>query len=382
MRSEKKKFITITRAGDELMFSKDVGMIPFTIGKCDGWESTIAYLKSDHIISNIDFEKYCNLICIGENARDDHKNREIIIDFIKRNIHKYDVVNFYNYGTNLYKYSYYCKKYNPKIIIWSKLDMGMGGYRHFYENNFLRKIKNFFERFKSQYVDLFSVETYDYYKNLKDNIMFQNRLLYFPNGLKLLENQSIYKKKENILLHVARIGSFEKNSELLIKALNKIKPEILKQWKIYLIGPYTVEFKKFLEEIQSKNKLLKDIIFLTGNISDRTLLYSYYAKSKIFCLTSRHESFGIAALEALYHKNYLLLSNYGLVVNDLTDNEHYGKVVDSFDSDVWAKEIEQAMLDEKITEKVKSAQEFVLNEFSYEINIKRLLKKIETIKKV
>lgn len=246
----------------------------------------------------------------------------------------------------------------------------------------MRKIKNFFERFKSQYVDLFSVETYDYYKNLKDNIMFQNRLLYFPNGLKLLENQSIYKKKENILLHVARIGSFEKNSELLIKALNKIKPEILKQWKIYLIGPYTVEFKKFLEEIQSENKLLKDIIFLTGNISDRTLLYSYYAKSKIFCLTSRHESFGIAALEALYHKNYLLLSNYGLVVNDLTDNEHYGKVVDSFDSDVWAKEIEQAMLDEKITEKVKSAQEFVLNEFSYEINIKRLLKKIETIKKV
>ena len=52
-----------------------------------------------------------------------------------------------------------------------------------------------------------------------------------------------------------------------------------------------------------------------------------------------------------------------------------GKVVDSFDSDVWAKEIEQTMLDEKITEKVKSAQEFVLNEFSYEINIKRLLKK-------
>lgn len=126
MGSEKKKFITITRASDELMFSKDVGMIPFTIGKCDGWESTIAYLKSDHIISNIDFEKYCNLICIGENARDDHKNREIIIDFIKRNIHKYDVVNFYNCGTNLYKYSYYCKKYNPKIIVWSKLDMAMG----------------------------------------------------------------------------------------------------------------------------------------------------------------------------------------------------------------------------------------------------------------
>ena len=380
MENEKKKFITITQAGDELIFSKDVGMIPFTIGMCDGWESSLAYLKSDHIMSDVDVENYCNLICIGNNTEDNHKNREIIIGFIKQHIHEYDVVNFYHYGTNLYKYAYYCKKYNPKIIVWCKLDMSMGGYRHFHEDNFLRKIKNYFERFKSQYVDLFSVETYGYYKDLKDNIMFKNRLIYFPNGIQLMENNKCY-KKENILLHVARIGDPNKNTRLLIEALNKIKTEVILKYKIYLIGTVTEEFRNFLIDYQNQNKALKEAIILTGEIRDRELLYSYYSKAKIFCLTSKSEGFPLATLEALYHNNYLLLTNYGLASYDLIKGGLYGKVINSFDSDIWAKEIERAMLDEKITEKVKTAREFVLNKFSYDINVKRLLEKIESIKR-
>ena len=147
----------------------------------------------------------------------------------------------------------------------------------------MRKIKNYFERFKSQYVDLFSVETYAYYKNLKDNIMFRNRLIYFPNGLELLNSENISTKKENIILHVARIGTFHKNTELLVEALNKVKPEILKKWKIYLVGSYTEDFRNFLNELQRKNELLKEKVILIGEVSDRDLLYSYYAKSKIFC---------------------------------------------------------------------------------------------------
>lgn len=257
--------------------------------------------------------------------------------------------------------------------------MGMGGYKHFREDNFLRKIKNCFERFKSQYVDLFSVETYGYYKNLKDNIMFRNRLLYFPNGLEIIDNDKISVKKENILLHVGRMGSEAKNSELLVKALDRVAPEIIKKWKIYLIGPYTDEFKVFLDNCLIKNPVLKQNLILTGEIQDRRLLYSYYSKAKIFCLTSISESFGIAALEALYYENYLLLSNYGLVVYDLTDDERYGKVINSFDIDIWANEIKQAMLDESIEGKVKNAKEFVLNRFSYDVNIKKVIEKIRTL---
>lgn len=378
----KKKFITILPGSVEVHLHKDMGIIPFTIGSYEDWESSYAYLECDGIpIENKDFEKNCKLICIGKRTNDWHTNRKLVINFIKQHIKEYDVVNFYNYGGHIWEWAYYCKKYNPKIIVWSKLDMGMGGYRHFREDNFLRKIKNYFEKFKSQYVDLFSVETYGYYENLKDNTMFRNRLIYFPNGLELLNNENILTKKENILLHVARIGTYQKNSELLIEALNKVNPEVLKDWKIYLVGSYTEEFKIFLNEIQRKNKILKESVVLTGDINDRSLLYSYYAKAKIFCLTSRFESFGIAALEALYYKNYLLLSNYGLAAYDITGNESYGKVIDSFDSNTWAKEIEQAMLDYSIEEKVKDAKEFVLNQFNYKINVNKLIEKVNDLMK-
>lgn len=355
---------------------KNVGQIPYYISQANGWNADLAYLKEDDILlCDKEFEKNCNLICMGDYSLNNKVNRKTVVNFIKAHIQEYDAVNFYNYGSNIYIWAYYCKKYNPNIFVYSKLDMGDGGFSHFYGHSLSRAIKNYFERFKSRYIDLFSVETLGYYEKLKDNIVFKNKIIYFPNGIKLINNDNFPDNKENIILHVARIGTYQKNTELLLESLNKVNPDILKRWKVYLIGPYTTKFKELLTGYQIKNKLLKESVILTGNIDDKALLYSYYAKSKIFCLTSRYESFGIAALEALYHKNYLLLSNYGLVVNDLTDNEHYGKVVDSFDSDVWAKEIEQAMLDEKITEKVKSAQEFVLNEFSYEINIKRLLKK-------
>lgn len=378
----KKKFITILTGSVEVHLHKDMGIIPFTIGSYEDWESSYAYLECDGIpIENKDFEKNCKLICIGKRTNDWHINRKLVINFIKQHIKEYDVVNFYNYGGHIWEWAYYCKKYNPKIIVWSKLDMGMGGYRHFREDNFLRKIKNYFEKFKSQYVDLFSVETYEYYKNLKDNIMFKNRLIYFPNGVEIIENDKISLKKENVILHVARMGSEAKNSELLVKALDKVRPEIIKNWKVYLIGTYTDEFKSFLDSHLRKNANLKQNIILKGEIRDRELLYRYYSKSKIFILTSRHESFGIAALEALYHKNYLLLSNYGLVVNDLIDNGRYGKVIDSFDANIWAKEIEQTILDENVTEKVKDARYFVLNRFDYENNVGKLINKINALMK-
>lgn len=317
---------------------------------------------------------------MGDYAETWSENVEAITKFIKNYIKAYDVVNFYNYGNYIYKWAYYCKKYNPNIIVYSKLDMGNGGYRHFYENSLSRKIKNKFERFKSQYVDLFSVETSEYYKNLKDNIMFKDRLIYMPNGVEILDKADIdVTKKENIILHVARIGTYQKNTELLVNAISKIDYDILKDWKVYLIGSYTEEFKSYLDKIFTDNPLLRAHIILTGEIRNRKILYSYYSKAKIFILTSRYESWGIAALEALYHKNYLLLSNYGFAVYDITNNQNYGKVISSFDSDVWSDEIKKAMLDTKLLNKVIHAPDFVINKFGYESNVKNLIRTIEKL---
>lgn len=375
-----KKFLTVITAGGQALLGKDVGQIPYYISQANGWNADLAYLKEDDILlCDKEFEKKCNLICMGDYSLNNKVNRKTVVNFIKAHIQEYDAVNFYNYGSNIYIWAYYCKKYNPNIFVYSKLDMGNGGFNHFCGHSFLRNLKNYFERFKSQYIDLFSVETFGYYEELKNNIVFKNKIIYFPNGIQLLDDNKFPDNKENIILHVARIGAYEKNTELLLESLNKVKPDILKKWKIYLIGPYTVEFKKLLTDYQIKNKLLKEIIILTGNIEDKNLLYSYYSKSKIFVLTSRYEGFPLAPIEALYYKNYLLLSNYGLAAYDITNNEYYGKVINSFDSDIWAKELEKTMTNSNIEDVVKDAPNFVKDKFNYQVNVIKLLKRIETI---
>ena len=65
--------------------------------------------------------------------------------------------------------------------------MGESGFNHFYEKVFSRKIKNYIERIKSRYVDLFTVETKYYYNVLKDNAMFSGGgLQYLSNGVSCL----------------------------------------------------------------------------------------------------------------------------------------------------------------------------------------------------
>ena len=374
----KKNFLTIVSVGDETFLHKDVGMIPFTISKQEGWISTLAYLEEKEPIKNKEFEKRCRLISMGKSTGNWRKDRNIIINFIKGHISEYDVVNFYNYGSTVYKYAYYSKKYNPKILVYAKLDMSIGGFRHFYENSLIRKIKNYFERFKSKYIDLFSVETYDYYEKLKDNIVFKNRLIYIPNGVEFLKYDYSKLKKENILLHVARMGDPVKNSELLIESISQISSRILLKWKIYLIGPYTKDFSDFLLTHERNNKVLKDVVCLIGEIRDRRILYSYYKKAKLFCLTSKHESFGIAAIEALYHNDYLVLSNYGNVVKTITNNGEYGKVIDSLDSKIWAHELELIMSKENFASD-NTAKMFVERNFNYNIIVGKLLKRLNYI---
>ena len=64
---------------------------------------------------------------------------------------------------------------------------------------------------------------------------------------------------------------------------------------------------------------------------------------------------------------------------DITNNEDYGKVINSFDSDIWAKELEKTMTNSNIEDVVKDAPNFVKDKFNYQVNVIKLLKRIETI---
>ena len=70
-------------------------------------------------------------------------------------------------------------------------------------------------------------------------------------------------------------------------------------------------------------------------------LYKLYARSKVFCLTSRFEGFNISVLEAMYFGCYLIVSNYGCSVDDVTNNGVLGDVFEVGDLDHLAALIEE-----------------------------------------
>lgn len=362
-----KKFLHIAiRKNDYVFLNKDVGMIPYSLAKYNNYESTLAWFYDENELHDVDFEKYCKLRYIGKYSEDRRVNIEKVKLFIKNYIKDYDVVMLFNYGSLNYKLAYLCKKYNPNIKVYIKLDMSESGFSHFYEQTFNRKVKNYFERLKSNYVDFFSVESEEFYKKLKNNAMFNGRLFYLPNGVSDLSidvNKYDISNKENIVITVGRLGIYEKNNELLLESLLKIDYEVLKNWKIYLVGPATEEFYNMICKFKEDKRIGSHICYI-GNVSDRKVLYDLYAKSKIISMTSITESFGIATIEGMYFGCYPVITNYGPAVKDITNNCSLGTVTNS---ENYYNGLENAMnnLNDSDNFILKKCAMYARNKFSY-----------------
>lgn len=327
--------------GNTAYFYKDPGMIMYSLSKYCGYKSTIAWFANNEV-KNSEFEEYCNIINLPHSSSK-HQNISNVKDFIKNNIKKYDIVMFYNYGSTNYRLAYYCKKYNPNIKVYCKLDMNENGFSHFYENNITRKVKNYFERIKSKYIDIFTVETRYFYEKLKNNKMFSGRLYYLPNGVSTIGvcvDQLDKITKENIIITVGRLGLYEKNNEMLLNVLKNIDINILKNWKVFFIGPMTDEFKVYYDNFFKQYQYLKPYVTAIGNRTDRNDLYKYYARAKIICMTSRTESFGIATIEGMYFGAYPIVTNYGFVVDDITNSGMFGSIARNNDIDDFSSKLE------------------------------------------
>lgn len=361
---------------------KDAGMFLHALSKNSGWISKYIFFKTkeEDVVWPSSFLEYVEPICIG--CAIDYKEQVHLANhYIKEHAGDFDVLMFLNYGNTIWKLAWLCKRYNPHILVYSKLDMGHGGFHHFENNSPILSIKNHLEKIKSRYVDWFTVETNKYYEILKNNVVFRNRIGYLPNGVSLLDvdTDDLDKKhKENILITVGRLGTYEKNNELLIDAITKIPPKKLGTWKFYFIGPYTDAFYTYVMDIKNKYFYLADKIILTGNISDRNKLYSFYKRAKIMCMTSRSESVCIAVVEAMYFAAYPIITYYSDFALDATDRCKCGEIVQSNPDDV-ANSLLKAIFDPCLEEKGKVAQSYAQSMFDYKVLSNNLNQQLEVV---
>lgn len=103
-------------------------------------------------------------------------------------------------------------------------------------------------------------------------------------------------EKENVMVCVGRIGNYQKNTEMLLDALEQVD---LKEWKIYMIGPVTSSFdltkkgnfQEKIDDFLARNPRHKDKIIFTGMVYDMKEIFSYYNRARVLLSTARHEGF-------------------------------------------------------------------------------------------
>ena len=362
------------------LLAKDPGMFLYKLAKNHGWQAVFAYFSSENI-EDASYQREVEIMKLGEELaeREQVRTAREYIDKIAKDT---DVLMMFHYGSAVYKLAKAAKRKNPNIKVYLKLDMNENGFSHFYDGTVIRKIKSSIEIIKTRNVDCFTVENKKFYDRLSRMTIFRDRIKYLPNCVSTLNvNMSSLEeiRKENIIITVGRIGDRNKNTEFIIQGIEKLPENLLEQWKLYIVGERTKEFDRFLKEKIEKNPILKSVIVLIGAIKERQELYELYSKAKIFTLTSKSESFGIATIEAMYFGCYPIITRYGTIVTDITDNGRFGDIVSQGNIDDFTKILSCRMQDDGLIQKGKSSKEYARKNFSYEYWSERLDEYLTTI---
>ena len=330
---QKPTFVTVFTETENFHLVKDVGQLPYFMYKTEGYDATLISYQNNVEYPFIDQEvNGLKLNFIPNKGRFLYFELGVLYYLLNKS-KSIAVLNLFHFKKDNILYLLIYKLVNPQGKAYIKLDMDIlffKNYNAFLFSNYA--LKNFILKALTSWIfkltDLFSVETdqaKDYLLNVYPEL--QNKLICIPNGVdNLYLDKEIpikaFQEKENIILTVGRIGTEQKNTELLLDAL---KITDLKDWKVYILGPIEESFKKYIADFYRESPQLENKIIFTGNITDRKELFDWYNRSKIFCLSSRYEGFPIAFPEALYFGNYLISSPVSSAEH-ITSKGKYGTV--------------------------------------------------------
>lgn len=394
----KKRFVHICEEFEYTWIGKDNGMFPIYAHEVLGYESKIVTcnLKDDlpDEVRGIEivkiprwFKKVKNFLPFII-----HLKRIPLYRYICKNAKDIDILMLFHVTKCSYWRAYFYKKFNPAGKVYIKADFNLDDYkkeidriekkpknlREFFRKN--RETKEYAKRKKLvEMADLISYETQNAYEVMKNSyagISTKGKTLYIANGyddLLIEEKHTIrrYEEKENIFLTVGRLGTFQKNTEFLLKTLEELD---LKDWKFYFVGSIEKKYEKEIDLFFQKYPEKREKVIFIGEIKDRDILYDYFNRAKVFVLPSRWESFGIVMVEALAFNNYILTSNTA-AAEDITNGQEVGEIF-SIDETSELKKLMIEIIEGKID--LKSKENQILkqkNRFKYS----QLIKKIKDI---
>ena len=331
-----KHFVTLFPASLNVHLLKDVGMIPYVMSRDYGYKSTLVCLKNESTYPAIEQEvKGLNIKFLSTEKRYHFGKISFkALAFLRKESKNIDILNLYHHTLESMVYALIYRLFKPKGVVYLKFDISILKLeKEKQKNRFIHKIRlwiyNLFFKYVTQLVSCEIPSAQVYLANAIPSL--KEKLILLTNGIDTVPmeqtcmHRKTFQEKENILLTVGRIGAPEKNHELLLQSLTQVE---LKDWRVVFVGPIAPAFTDYLTTYFDQNPHLKERIIFTGNISNRAELYSWYNRAKLFCLTSRFESFGIVLAEALYFGNYILSTGVESI-QYITDNERLGKITNT-----------------------------------------------------
>lgn len=151
---------------------------------------------------------------------------------------------------------------------------------------------------------------------------------YIPNGFYDFGNVDFtpnFLRKEKIILTVGRIGTHQKNNELLLETFAAVANE-MPGWSVRVVGGIDAKFQEYIENYFTQFPRMKDRMTFTGVITDRKKMAEEYKRAKIFALTSRMEGGTPNVIaEALSAGNYIVTSDID-AAEEAVDSGRCGEV--------------------------------------------------------
>lgn len=207
-------------------------------------------------------------------------------------------------------------------------------------------------------IDVISCETENAYEAMSASsspyFALGDKLVYVPNGFdeRLLERLELAprsaERKENLIVTVGRLGTEEKNTEMLLDALGRIDLRRGGGWKCCLIGSSEPSFRAAIDRFYELHPDKREAVVFTGPIYDKRALWDYYDRSKVFVLTSRWESYGLVLNEAKRFGCYLVSTDVG-AARDLIGGR-YGEYVPQEDAAALAEVLQRIIDGERNTD--------------------------------
>lgn len=318
----KVNFCTLYPRGSAVEFYKDVGQIPYTLGKKDEVQSKLVccYATPEEVkergLADLRYEQISMVL----------GNQTITgLLYILKHARHVDWFNFYHGGRHTY---YWCKLYkflNPKGKVYLKLDLSYDGCRKYSSN---AKEMRIFEK-SAGIADIVSVES-EKIKGLAEEFTTKN-LTIVPNGYIGVasneKNEQPERKKQFIT--VGRLGTYEKATDILLEAFAQSSKE--HDWSLKLVGSIEPSFLPQKEEFFKKYPELHDRVEFTGPIYEREALYKEYQTARVFVLPSRYEASPLVGPEALCNGCRMILSDTIPPIKELTNDMRFGSVVKADD---------------------------------------------------